>query len=268
MPKSAIGLAALIALIVAVAGPAALKDASAAWLVCLAGLTAFAAAVGVAINGRPAGLVIDNRNRVSLSKLQATGWTLMVLSAFMTAVIFRIGLGLDDPAAVELPQELLAAMGLSAASLVGAPLVLSVKTGQPAPAGQAAETAARLGESHEQVAAVGRVYARRSPDQARWLDMFRGEEVANAASPDLSKVQQFLITLVVLLVYGIAIWNAFAGPELVTQEGDQPSFFAAFPPLSPSLVWLIGISHAGYLAYKAVPHGAAAAPARPAGRKT
>jgi hypothetical protein len=41
--------------------------------------------VGLLVNGRPIGAFIDNRNRLSLSKLQAGAWTVIVLAAFATA---------------------------------------------------------------------------------------------------------------------------------------------------------------------------------------
>ena len=45
--------------------------------------------VGCLINGRPAGAFIDNRNRLSLSKMQAAAWTVIVLAAFATAAAFN-----------------------------------------------------------------------------------------------------------------------------------------------------------------------------------
>ena len=245
--------AAFVALIITFGAPAVLAAPATAWLVSLAGMTAFALAVGMAINKRLAGLVIDNRNRVSLSKLQALAWTLIVLSALTTAVITRIRLGFADPVGITIPQELLIAMGISATSLVAAPMVLGLKTTQPSADGEAAAAASRLGDTGN-AAAVGNVYARTTPDGASWLDLFRGDDAGNAASPDLSKMQQFLITAVVLIVYGSGLWQAFAGPEYLTDESNAAAFFSAFPALSTSMVWLIGISHAGYIAYKAAPH--------------
>jgi len=260
MSKYSAAAAALFALIATFGAPAVMQDPAAAWLVSLAAMTAFAGAVGWAINNRPAGLIIDNRNRVSLSKLQAMAWTLMVLSALATAVITRIRLGFADPVDITVPQELLAVMGISATSLVAAPMLLSLKANEDPPPGQVATTAAKLGDDGHGHG-VGKVYARTSASRASWLDLFRGDDTGNAASPDLSKMQQFLITVVVLIIYASGLWKAFAGPEFVTDESNAAPFFTAFPALSTSMVWLVGISHAGYLAYKAAPHGASAPPA-------
>ena len=74
--------------------------------------------------------------------------------------------------------------------------------------------------------------------------MITGDEVGNFAIPDLGKIQQLLVTILLLTVYGVSIWKAFA----------KHSTIGALPPLDQSFIWLMGVSHAGYLAYKAAPH--------------
>jgi hypothetical protein len=231
------------------------------WAASVVLLIAFCVALGVAINERPAGMIIDNRNRVSLSKLQAAAWSILVLSAVITAVFARIRWKYADPVGIGLPGDLLAVMGISATTLVAAPVILSLKAGQSPPAGQEALTAAKLGDDVTALASTGKVYARADASAAQWLDLFRGEEVSNAASPDLSKVQQFLITVVVLAVYAAALWSLFEAPEVY---GPKGAWLADLPPFSEKMLWLIGISHAGYLAYKAAPHGGSAAASGPA----
>jgi hypothetical protein len=62
-------------------------------------------------------------------------------------------------------------------------------------------------------------------------DMFRGEETGNAAFLDLGKVQMFFFTII---------------------DGGVP--IHEFPALDESIVALLGISHATFLTYQAVPH--------------
>lgn len=258
------GGGALIALVGALIVPAlapayGYAGLAASWLISAVLLVAFCALVGVAINGRPAGVLIDNRNRVSLSKFQAAAWSVVVLSALITAVFARIGARETDAAGITLPAELLAAMGISATSLVAAPAILSLKSAETPTEGQEADTASKLGDDPNNLASVGKVYARSDPADAEWFDMFRGEEVSNAASPDLSKVQQFLITVAVLAAYGATLWAWFAaGPD---PKLPHQAWLAGFPAFSPNLAWLVGISSAGYLAYKAAPHGSTASAA-------
>lgn len=251
-----VGGAGLLAVVAIFAIPAVLPGLANlplewAWLLSAAAIIVFCGIIGLAINNRPAGLIIDNRNRVSLSKFQATAWSILILSALITSIFARLHFGVADPADVGLTNQLLAVMGISATSMVASPLILSGKAGETPAPGQEASTAAKLGDDMDALASAGKVYARQNPADAQWLDMFRGEEVGNAGSPDLSKVQQFLITIVVLTVYGAAIWASFVPPP--TGKSD---WLSSLPAFSDTMVWLIGISHAGYLAYKAAPHGA------------
>lgn len=211
------------------------------WAVTAASMIAFIALVGDSINQRPAGVLIDSRNRISLSKLQAASWTVLVLSGLVTlfAAKMQAVAGVKTPIAID--GNLLAAMGISAASLAATPAILSLKT---TPAG------------------ASKVFARAIPQQATWADMFRGDETSNADSPDLSKIQNFLISLVVIGGYAFLFGNAlYYGTLLTTPHGLEPApgggatGWIQFPELGQDLLWLLGISHAGYLSYKAVPHG-------------
>jgi|GEM_PF-905842 len=237
---------------------ASLLQVGQAWLWTALLMVAFLALVGIALNGRPAGVIIDNRNRVSLSKFQAVLWTVLVLSALITTAAARVAVGAALPAAsggvlaFTLPPELLAAMGIALTSLVASPVLLSNKTNQPeAEPETLALAAAKTKRAPDMAVSSGSVVGWRSADCAQWLDMFRGDEASNAGAPDLSKVQQFLITLVLAAIYAGSLWGGFT-------DAKAPFLGAAagwLPPLEPNFVWLMGISHAGYLAYKAAPHG-------------
>src|SRR5262245_29435024 len=61
-----------------------------AWLATTIIIVGIIMLLGIMINGRPAGALIDNRNRVSLSKFQATTWTVFVLSALITAAAVNL----------------------------------------------------------------------------------------------------------------------------------------------------------------------------------
>jgi len=249
------GMLAFFALIGIFALPRFVPDAQVAWALSAVALVLFCVGVGLAVNGRPAGLVIDVRNRVSLSKFQAAAWTVLVLSALITAAMVRLGMSSHAGNVLDIiiPSNLLAAMGISATSLVATPVVLSQKRNQTPVDGMEAQTADKLGDAPSSLASDGKVYGRNDPALARWMDMFRGDEVNTAASPDLSKVQQFLVTIVVLMAYGGGLWTMFG-----TTSADQ---LTSLPDFSSQMAWLVGISHAGYLAYKAAPHGATADPA-------
>ena len=245
---SALAAAALVAVTYFVNSSSGIAPVQFRWLATIGITIVGLALIGAAVNGRPAGVLIDNRNRVSLSKFQAAAWTVLVVSAMVTAASLAPQTGKATAfEGIVLQPDLLIAMGISTISLVATPMLLSLKSEQvPAPDAVAA-TAGKLKLSLDAVQNVGKVFARSSPSLASWADMFRGDEAGNAGDADLSKVQQFLITLLLIGVYASSIWSRFGN--------SSPQIFPAFPPY---FAWLMGISHASYLAYKAAPHTATA----------
>ena len=205
--------------------------------------------VGLLINGRWVGVFIDNRNRISLSKLQAGAWTAVVVAAFITGGAYNIAAEVYQSStvtalAIKVPGELLLAMGISATSLVAAPALLSMKAEQ-VPSKAAAATADAAGGAT--LDKVGKLANKKLPGDASWADIFTGDEVGNSHSPDLGKIQQVLFTLLLLGSYVAYVCAAFnGGTEII----------ASLPSVDQSFVWLMGLSHASYLAFKAAPHTA------------
>ncbi|MCA3151445.1 MAG: hypothetical protein ING77_09735 [Rhodocyclaceae bacterium] len=66
-----------------------------------------------------------------------------------------------------------------------------------------------------------------------------------AAYVDISKVQHLALTLLLFLVYGLALYQAL--DQGLPLKAPIPSF----PSISPGFLSLLGISHAAYLAGKA-----------------
>lgn len=170
-------------------------------------------------------LLTDERCRWSLSRLQLIAWTALLLPSIWTMVILKLLANTADPLALGMDENLWALLGISAASFVGSPLILERKRGKP-----------------------GVLDVRGAPEDGasggELRDLFRGEDTANAGMVDIGRVQMFLFTAVAILVYFAALWHAFAAFKVKTPE------VLAFPPMSQSLVALLGISHATYLAGK------------------
>jgi hypothetical protein len=213
----------------------------AAWIVTLIASVGLIACIGKAINHRWDGVIVNGRNHISLSKLQMVAWTLLVLSALVTATAHNIHVANPahalDPAQalnIKIADHLLIVMGIATTSLVASPAVLSLKGSDGTPP----------------------VAIKEDPADASWLDLFRGDLADSSEVPDLSKIQQFLVTLVVLSAYGIMIGKQFVA--LTACKLGPSCLFSQFPPMSEQVVWLIGISHAGYIAYKAAPKPTAA----------
>jgi hypothetical protein len=198
----------------------------AVWLLEVGSLVLLVMGAGWLITDRYFGIVIDSRNRASLSRLQAALWTLLVLSALATATLVNAHiLWLDSQAEVavlvkaassaqsvtallpfsavnfSIPDELLAAIGIAGFSLVATPMAQSTKTGQaPDPVALAAVQAREGGAAN--VEQDGNIFGRPTKAGAVWADIFRGDDIDSANTIDLTKVQQFVITLVLVGAYG------------------------------------------------------------------
>lgn len=221
-----------------------------AWLGAVALLTLFAAIAGHGVTGCWRGPLIDERNKISLSRLQATLWTLLVLSALLSAALTNMRNGQADPLAIVMPGGLWILMGITATSLVGAPLVLSGKKNRSADDEQTRRTLDLLAKQHvniDTVSTMGQVIVNTSPQNARWADLFSGEETGNAAQFDLGKMQLFYFSMILVLVYAVALGILFTGPVHA---------ISTFPDMDTSILALLGISHAAYLSNKAIPHSA------------
>ncbi len=194
-----------------------------AWLVIAALMAAFAAVAGHGVTGLARGVLVDERHRVTLGRLQMLLWTILVLSAYMAAALANIGRDGRSPLAVDIPNELWLAMGISTASLVAAPAALQYK---------------------ERRFEAATLHNRPNEADSRFSDLFRGEEVADCDHLDLGKVQMFLFTVVLVLGYGLAVGDMLT-------ETTAP--FTSLPAVDEGVVTLLAISHAGYLAKKAAP---------------
>jgi hypothetical protein len=238
------------------------EDGRWAWIGAMVLILGVLVIVGIGIAGRPAGAWIDERNKMTLSRLQLIGWTVLVLSAFLVIGLQNLRAGADNPLEVAIPEVVWMAMGISTVSLVGSPLILSTKKRRKPnrdeanrtmselvgpmvlEASDADERVLRQGGPTGPIRAFGQVEVRATPAEASWADLFRGDETGNSAFVDIGKVQMLLITVVVLLTYGVAILGLFSGGEPIE----------ALPALDDSMLALLAVSHAGYLSVKAVSH--------------
>ena len=201
------------------------------WLVNMAVLALFLVILGIADKSTVLGVLIDERNKMSLTRLQTIIWTVVILSAITALGLARLRIGVRDPFAIAVPDQIWIALGITATALAGTPLIRSTKydnSGYP-DGGQLDRTAARLGTTSGDIALVGLIVVDPIPQDARWIDMFRGEEPGNAAALDVGKIQMFFFSMIVILVYSIAIWQLFHA----AQTGGRPAQIAAGPGARP-----------------------------------
>ena len=216
---------------------------------------------GWAITGRAAGIALSSWNDYSLSKLQVVLWTIVVLGAFVAIASLRL-LGFfgfaaaADPLDIAIPGPLLAAMGIAAFTSTATPSILALKSTQPSEPPQIAaarqrQTDATGGQARD-FAHTGQTVGRASATTASWIDIVTGDELANAGTVDLSKVQHLLVTLLLLGTYIGLVIRQLAG-------ASHP--LAGLPDPGSAFVELLAISHAGYLAYKVAPKSGRSLPA-------
>src|SRR5437773_425655 len=119
------------------------------WLAILALLGVFTVIAGDGVTGLWTGALIDETNKMSLSRLQTLLWTVLIVSAFIAVALANIRTGQDPPLAIAVPQQIWVVLGISTTSLIGTPLIRSQKMRQvPLPA-QLALTMSRLGVGPE-----------------------------------------------------------------------------------------------------------------------
>ncbi len=229
--KHTIALISLISIIVCI--PYEFRNLFLAWILVLILLAISFLVIGHGVTGLYRGLLIDERNMISLSRLQMVIWTIIVISALITATISNAVIG-AKPLSIKIPEELWILMGISVTSLIGSPLIKSTKY-----------TKNLNTNSLKNLRAKGCIVVNDSPNKATLSDIFSGEEVANATSIDLSKVQMFYFTVILSVVYAIALSKMFMNNALITE----------FPEIDSSIIWLLGISHGGYLVHKMIPKG-------------
>ncbi|NMQ29791.1 peptidoglycan-binding protein [Candidatus Accumulibacter phosphatis] len=223
------------------------------WFCCLAGILGLFVLAGLKIRGRVFGVLIDERNRYALSRLQITLWTVLVLATVYVVFVANIVRGsAGESLNVNLDLNLVALMGLSVASFVTAPMALSYKASQPGDAGELARTGQQLRDAQSLDAipsATGRVLTKNSPNDARLADLIRGEDIGNANVVDLPRLQMLLITAVVVLAYGGVVGHTLGTGTLLLK---------ALPVLSNTVLMLVLVSHGGYVAGKLIPTNSSA----------
>jgi len=208
------------------------------WVVCAALVLLMSVVISTRITGSYVGILIDSRNKMSLSQFQVVLWTWLLISSFLA-----VALGMKT-VNIGLSEELWALMGISVASGAGSIIVKGKKKSTEVDEAKMGMTTAVPLDGETRPVSQSVQHANKDVSEARWADMFKGEEIVDHNYVDVSKVQMFFFTIAIWLGYAYVLWGA----TFEINEG-----VVAFPELSTSVVTLIGISHAGYLTVKASP---------------
>jgi hypothetical protein len=213
------------------------------WIVCVVALSAFSLIVGHGVTGAWKGAFVDDRLRMSLSRVQMLTWTVLIVSAFGVLAIARAQRNAITALDVSVPEPIWLLLGISTASLIGSPLIRDLKKDPAkAPPPPAAEEAVKQqGGDPSKVVVDSQFVRNKSIDQASVADLFMGELVDDFNLLDVAKIQMFLFTLLAVLAYATAI-----GASL--RSGLVPG---TLPSVGEGLLAILGISHGGYLMSKA-----------------
>ncbi|GAB2808286.1 hypothetical protein [Lentzea nigeriaca] len=162
----------------------------------------------------------DARGRYSLSRLQMMSWTVVLLSLISGMAFGRFAAGQVDVAGFTIPGQVL--------------MLLSIAIGSAVVAG-----AIKVMKSTTRPGSVA-AYPKGRKGGPLW-EMLTVEEGASAGkSIDLSKFQNFLITILLLLAY---VAQAVAALKAV----NNPAGIGGLPAFSDTFLVLLAVSHAGYL---------------------
>lgn len=187
-------------------------------------ITVLALIVGFVATRRILGLLIDSRGRYSLTHLQVSLWTIVILSLIAGLFFGRWQHHVNNPLGFQIPSVVLGLLGISVGTAVTA-------------------TAAKATKNTTRAANV----AASAPDPS-WnpslMQIFLQEEGTYADQVvDITKFQKFIITIVLVTAYvGLAIHKIMIA--------HQASHVKGLPGFSGTFLVLLGISYAGYLAGK------------------
>jgi hypothetical protein len=223
------------------------------WIINMVLILLFIVVTGAGITGGLWGFLIDDRlKRVSLSRFQLVLWTIIIVSALLTMVMFNLGNASqapqdspvkDDPLNVQVPPEVWGLLGISVVSLASSEYIKDQHTESPQELAAAPRTASSPAPNE-------------STEQASLADMFRGETESSQNFLEIGKVQMFIFTLIVALAYALALGDDLGNTDLTVIE--------RMPELTAGMLTLLGISQAGYIANKAISYQSAP----PAGSNT
>ena len=163
------------------------------------------------------GIFVDGRGRFSLSQFQIVLWTILVLSLLSGVFLARLVGGVENPLNITIPNELLIVMGISVGSAVASGAVKASKDLKDTPI-------------------IGR-------DESKFSQLYLVEEGTGPETVDITRFQNFWLTLIVVGAYLATVVAYIAAQTTLADINSLPGF-------SGTLVNLLGISHAGYIAMK------------------
>ncbi|MHB8270294.1 hypothetical protein [Bradyrhizobium sp.] len=216
-------------------------------LLITVGIAGLAVALGLGTKGSITGIWIDERNRVSLARAQVTLWTIVALGGFAAIALYNVGLA-GPVAFPQIPASIAAALGIAFASPMISALILNSKTFGAPDSSSAQANSLRINVSDYGLDTPSDLLETRAvPSEASLADVFVGEHVSDAGNVDLSRLQNVVLTVTLVLGYFAMLvgqLGSIAADTLLTGISALPDPGAAFTSV-------LLVSHATYLGTKA-----------------
>ncbi len=227
---------------------------------------------GLAQKGLWYGALVDERERISLSRAQQIIWSILLLSALATVTWFKASSGWQITGETSpglfpnMDASLWGTMGITiAASPLLSAAIKQIKNeravgmlqpappaagGEQQPQQPAAAPPANKSSASFAVIQPALTDTNVSAAEARWMDLISGETVGKQNSLDLSRLQHLMISGLLVTSYGVDLSHALANLSLTAP------ILTAMPNPGGAFLGLLGLSHASYLAYQARAQGA------------
>ena len=250
----------------------------------MASFVLLAIAAGLGVLGRPLGLFIDNRNRLSLTRIQFAIWLVILMGGVASYALFNVGFWAEDLNRIHgglaylgdagkvdqklagwsdklsnlldfLPKmdaALWALIGITGATTFISSLLVQTNA-TPGQGGAVVPTRQT------------RVVSNPNPKDAALADLVYGETEEDAGVVDATRVQTIALTGVLAALYVNLVLEAagrIGGLTAVEAVNTGTQVFASMPPVGATFLWLLGLSHGTLIAGKLF--GAYKAPAAPA----
>ncbi|UOM36746.1 hypothetical protein [Acuticoccus sp. I52.16.1] len=214
------------------------------------GIILLGVAVGYGILGVTRGILLGDNNRMSLGKTQVALWTTVIVGAYAMLASFKIGalsVAVTDGNINLFPVLhgwIWAALSIS----VGSALVTGlVKEARPGAGTRSVNVRAGPGR----IDLGPRAAERPDPGDASIADLFLSEEAGSEQRPDLSRVQQVLFTIILVVSYMGALIAVMRETTIVSflraTGGDG---WLDFPDPGATFAALLALSHSAYIVGK------------------
>ncbi|MGD0454203.1 MAG: hypothetical protein ABSB69_11455 [Solirubrobacteraceae bacterium] len=217
-----------------------------AWAASAAILLGLAAVLGsrVRLPGEPGkmlklwviAILVDNRGRFSLNRLQLVAWSIVVISLVSGVFFGRLIEGVEDPLNFTIPDRVLGLLGISIGTGVTTGAVKATKKVK-AEADKIAAPAA--GKAASRLA----TYQATLKEPSFWQVFMLEEGDYADDAVDVTKFQGFAITIVLVVAY-----VAMAIHSIV--ETKVASGVMSLPNIAGTFLVLLGISYGGYIGGK------------------